>query len=218
MTQNEPATTWYTGIEFAAYDRVALPIPVPTPAVDHTRTPLNAGASRQSTAVSPVRPPPTAAPQVPSPLSPRRFPGANPGTNRLVRQLPPPVPREVGSRPPRDLIGRPTLPQPLLNVSADFRPLQLADPRPTTPSSIGLFLGSHRPIPIATAVTLQLPAHSALRSAELPGDLHLTPTGTSRLGYNLTLLKRKMMGHRGDSFRKGFLITHPFERPRGVFA
>ena len=50
-----------------------------------------------------------------------------------------------------------------------------------------------------------------------PGGFRLLSACASHLCYNLTLLWCKMMGHRGDSVRKGFSENHPIEPPRDVF-
>jgi hypothetical protein len=88
---------------------------------------------------------------------------------------------------------------------------------------VGPLLGRHRPVTVSAAIPAKLAGNRAVGPAEPPGDLRLTSTAASHLGYNLTLFQGKMMGHRGDSVRKGLVLktTHSnlpaMFSPRPVF-
>ena len=129
--------------------------------------------------------------------------GANPGVDRLVRDLPPPVPGEVAARASRDGVGRPTLSQPLLHIPPHFRPLELRNPRSLAAPPPGLSLGRYRPVAVPAAIASQLAGNRALVAAKPLGNLRLHLSSPMHVGYDLTLFQGKMTCHRGDSFRMG---------------
>jgi hypothetical protein len=108
----------------------------------------------------PPPPPPHAKSPQKRPKTPRVIVAPQPVVNGLVRDAQPPV-GDLTPQAAGNLIGRPILPQPPLDVLADHRPLQLASP-PLVPPLMAQLLGRNRtigrPITIGgtNAVPLQL--------------------------------------------------------------
>jgi len=185
------------------HDGVPLPVAVATAAIDDRRASLDAHAGADPPPVFPVRPLPAQTPQITLPVLSRGLLAANPGIDRLVRNLPPPIVREVPPRPAGDLVRRPTLPEAFLHVTPHFRPLHFADPRALTAACLGFLLGCRRPVTVAAAVTPQLAGNGALVAAEPVGNLRLGLSSPVHVGYDLALFQAKMTRHRRDSFRMG---------------
>jgi hypothetical protein len=74
----------------------------------------------------------------------------------LVMRLSAPIAGKIPARTPGDLVGRPVLPQPLADIAAQFRPLEIGRPRTLAAADIGLLLRRHCPVAVATAVAMQL--------------------------------------------------------------
>jgi hypothetical protein len=125
---------------------------------------------------------------------------ANPGVDRLVRNPPPPIAREVAARAAGDLVGQPSLRQTVGDVTPHFRPLHLGRPGALAPPPLGLPLGGDRPVAAAAAVASKFSGDRAIAVAQPVGDLRLKFSGPVHVGYDLAFFEGKTTCDRGDSF------------------
>jgi hypothetical protein len=199
------------------YDRIPLPVAEATATIDDRGASLDAHAGRQPPPVFPVWPLSPQTSQMTLPVFAHGLLGTNPGVDRLVRNLPPPIAGKIATRASFDLVGRPSPTQPLSDILMHVRSIHLGHPRPPTPASLGLPLGSHRPVAVAAAVTSQFAGDRAFVAAQSLGDSSQRVSVAVHLGYDLTLFHGKMTCHRGNSFRMGPPGKSPLKRPRDVF-
>lgn len=180
-----------------ADDRVTFPIAIAAPLVDD-RGPL---LQRTIGATGWPREPTLAMimPQTDDPAT-TMIVIRQPGINRLTRQLSRGILREFSPSTPGNLIRRPALAQPLLDILQILRPQQLTGLGPGLGAPFySRLLGMHRAVQTLQAVAPQFPTYGRGIAAQTLADRLPTGMLSNQLGYDLALHRPKMtMGHGCD--------------------
>jgi hypothetical protein len=95
----------------------------------------------------------------------------------------------------------------LLNILPQVGITQLGGALPAALPGVGLFLSRNRPVTVAAPISAKFAGNRAFGSAEPLCNVRQAAIAASHPGYNLTVFQGKMMGHRGDSVRKGCLLN-----------